>query len=198
MSKQISSAAYLRFAFVHTFISVLGVFLIVSLYIKSEQLKKIIVRLDSTELDRWEIMQKIWSNCSQSIIDYPELHAFPYVELCESYDLAFKLEKVVAVLLILYYTYLLNPLYDSIFVPTIIMDVISTLFLYFINHQWTLILFQSILMSMGVVILFTHCLLPNFNEYLKQQWLKFKNWLLKDNSDRLRDNNHRKKDEHED
>jgi hypothetical protein len=53
-------------------------------------------------------------------------------------------------------------------------------------------------MSMGVAILFTHCLLPNFDEYLKQQWLKFKNWLLKDNSDRLRDNNHRKIDEHED
>lgn len=163
MSKQLSARAYLTFAFGHIFISSFAFLLIGFLYAKSEQLTEIIVHLDSTKYDQLKIMQKIWSNCSELTIDYPELHVFPHVKPCKSYDFALKLEKIVMILLILYYIYLFKVLYGSIFVPVIMMSFLSTFIFHFTNDQWTMILFQSLLVLMGVVIIVGHCLLTDKN-----------------------------------
>ncbi|CAF1233394.1 unnamed protein product [Rotaria magnacalcarata] len=198
MSKQLSSSAYLRFAFVHIFISSLAFILIGFLYAKSVQLEDVMVHLNSNEYDRSKKIQKILSNCSQLIIDYPESDIFLHIKLCENYSFALKLGKLVATLLILYYSYLLNVFYGSILVPTIMMGLMSTFIFYFTNDQWTMTVSQAILVLMGVVIIVGHCLLPKLDEYLKKQWSECQCWLFKDTSNRLRENTHHKDGQNED
>ncbi|CAF3616573.1 unnamed protein product [Rotaria socialis] len=119
-------------------------------------------------IDRKKV-QKILSNCSQLIIDYPESDIFLHIELCENYSFALKLGKVVAALLILCYSYLLNVFYGSILVSNIMMGLMSTFIFYFTNDQWTMTVSQSILVLMSVVIIAGHCLLPKLDEHLKKQ-----------------------------
>ncbi|CAF1146094.1 unnamed protein product [Rotaria magnacalcarata] len=154
--------------------------------------------LDSNEYDRSKKIQKILSNCSQLIIDYPESNTFLHIKLNEDCSFALKLGKVVAVLLILYYSYLLNVFYGSIPVPTIVMGLVSTFILYFTNDQWAMTVSQSILVLMGVIIIVGNCLLPKLDEHLKKQWSECQRWLFKDKSNRLRENTHHKDGQNKD
>ncbi|CAF2655227.1 unnamed protein product [Rotaria sp. Silwood2] len=150
-------------------------------YGHSQQLDWAMLRFDPIKQNKSKIFEYIRSNCSQLINEYPEFSTFPKVELCHHYSFSLKLGKIVVILTILYDIYLLYGLYNAYRLAIIVMGIMLTFIFYinFINNEWTLQLLECILILFGFVMIIGQYLLPNFDEYLKNQWLKFNNWLSK-------------------
>jgi hypothetical protein len=141
-------------------------------------------------------MQQIRSNCSHLNIEYPEFDTPPKVELCDDYGLSIKLGKLVVILSSLYNVYLFYDLYDAHRSAITIVGIMS-IFLFYVNctnNEYVLLLLESILIVLGFLIIIGHYLLPDFDNYLKKQWLKLNNWLSKNKNDHIYDNTHNKKD----
>ncbi|CAF3985166.1 unnamed protein product [Rotaria sp. Silwood1] len=200
MSERLSTVSYLILILVNILIALMALFSIGIFDGHSQQLDWAMLHLDPIKQNKSKIFEYIRSNCSQLINEYPEFSTFPKVALCDHYSFSVKLGKIVVILSILYDIYLLYGLYNVYRLAIIVTGIMSTFIFYinFINNEWTLQLLECILILLGFVMIIGQYLLPNFDEYVKNQWLKFNNWLLKKKNDHIVNNIHNKKEKHQD
>jgi hypothetical protein len=196
MPKQLSAGLYTILLLVNTLIVAMSSFSMGRLHRHSINLDEAILRLKPFQQNRSKILQQIRSNCSHLTIEYPEFDTAPKIELCDDYGLSIKLGKLVVILSSLYNAYLFYDLYDAHRSAITIVGIMS-IFLFYVNctnNEYVLLLLESILIVLGFLIIIGHYLLPDFDNYLKKQWLKLNNWLSKNKNDHIYDNIHNKKD----
>ncbi|CAF1648798.1 unnamed protein product [Didymodactylos carnosus] len=147
------------------------------------------LRADKFNRNRSKIFQYTESNCSKIFDEYPEFDIFLQIELCQNYDMSLKIGKIVVMLSSLYDTYLPYGLYGPPLLPVIIMGITSFFLFYanLINDQWTMQILELTLIIAGFGMIIGQYVVPNFDTYLKNKYLKVKRWLL---NDRIYDNIH--------
>jgi hypothetical protein len=138
-------------------------------YVK--QIDKVMRRLDSSKQNRSAVLEYIESNCSQLIINYPELYMHPQIDLCNGYELklSLKLVSLVITLSTLYNVYLLRMLYRSRLLLAFLIGMWSNFFfiMLYSNDGQILHFLGIISVLINFIIIVSHLILVSFNEQLR-------------------------------
>lgn len=106
MSQRLSTGWYIFLLCINFIIGLMAAY---SMGLHHDYLNKVdaaIVKASSIIFNRSKILDSIRKNCTQLLVQFPELEVLPAMDLCDSYRFSIKFSKVVVIISTLYDTYL--------------------------------------------------------------------------------------------
>lgn len=159
---------------INTLILVPVIFSMGMFFQQTREIQMDLIRLKRFKENQSKIFHYVLNHCFQWIEQYLEFEIFEKIDVCANFDLSLKMGKVALLLSTLFNTCVPYGLYGPPLLPVIITGTTSSIIFYtnFTDSEWQISLVESLSILAGYLLIAGHYLFPNFDDYLKTQFLE--------------------------